>query len=94
MTPRRSTWSGWTYAYSAYSTHQAGDAKAQYLEWMDDLMQQGDEEQKVWHNRLHYGDQVKLDKRQDHLENARSQPAAQAKGQADVPASDRCVPLP
>ena len=37
---------------------QAGDAKAQYLEWMDDLMQQGDEEQKVWHNRLHYGDQV------------------------------------
>ena len=43
---------------------------------------------------LHYGDQVKLDKRQDHLENARSQPAAQAKGQAELPTSDRCVPLP
>ena len=46
-------------------------------------------EKDEWYNRLHYGDQVKLDRRQENLERARSHRGAQALSYVD-----RSVPLP
>ena len=54
-----------------------------------------DGERDEWHNRLHYGDQVKLDRRQENLERARSLPGGQGRLQRDkseLPSVDRCVP--
>ena len=85
-----STWPPLTLRSAFRASAKAGDARAQYLEWVAELMASADEGEKdEWYNRLHYGDQVKLDRRQENLERARSHRGAQALSYAD-----RSVPLP